>query len=1061
MHVNIKFETSSKSLKSFLFLPLLFSLYFFWSKKKLFFGNFPLIFPSRLSQTDLGMTKRQYIEENDDDSGENDANSKQSAIIIKKKNPIKVNAYEPHARWRSFWDTAVPRALYLLEPVDIFFDSARNKKINKHPGGKDHEIKFLDAGLFMLDLDCKCKREQREFFAGNPKILEFLKTQSLYLESTVSGGYHVFVNVKDVPPGFSATAKALTLSHEDFVVEFKQTCCVWPSRGFSRILPSETDPLIYDCSGKNDVMFIVLNCMYLAGGTTEKILFDLFRRLATFFYMDHDKTTFDLILRRISPPPPEFSPPPPHDQPPPQPSTESGEDVASESDADDEIDELSDNEDASATASSGAFPRMSTVFDGDDDEPTISKNYTANDIFIPFEGIVDFSKYEKSQEEFLKVKSTRHELVTNEVLNNVTNDRIKYLVDDDHATTPTNIMHKTFLSRLYTEILKNLISEHGEDQASFHFTDVSNYYDQLEQELSKDKPLCTIYGDDVRIFLEMMICSDTGVNESRSKNDYSGVFSTLCEFRKWNNWAISYCQLVMSMELVNRGSMGKNSAEKISTREFEIYRMVTLRNSVGGRHSDEEDLQEYGEKKREAKENFHLSPIRTSSCFGYFILTTLACMRVTKKVISGFAQFVQYMSSRITDNKTKMINMIKSIFFNIKLRNVSFRVHVVDGGGGSEYGKLKKLAYFWIQNLHLHGTDSEFFDKMMKMLFPNTDHIAPAIENLTSNMSYEDASQVQQYGGAVEIKMWNNMFPFVNGVFDFLGTAEKRYENKRRSRRKKHYSEISPDAFDELRQPASSEPRSSMFRNYHYYDGVTDPINKVFDIEGYLRTFKNTHILSLDNEARYTKEFCLFMRGTFGTSPEEGLMGPYNYENLTAFMFMMALGILRTNSAQCAVILYGENGANGKSELVQMFDRTFGSKKFAKITAPCFFSESDINQQAHQLQETMCLYAEEVNKVNKDQFKDKICGGKVVSRGIYQPVDRENNHIHSLYVFCTNVGLDYKSMEKTKDFYGFDMAFLRRCFLIKFLNYFQNKGEERTITTLLMKVLVFLIDLFI
>lgn len=1031
------------------------------------------------------------------------------AVDSAEKNSTK-NKYSL-SNWKDFWASHVQTKNFTISPVEIFFDkNTGRKKINKK-GGNDYEITFeKGSGHFMLDFDCADKSSQAEFFERRESMVRFLKNTPFYLERTVSGGYHLFVTVE----GANVNSSELKLEESSgFAMELKTKCCIWPSKNYSVIKwanqPNKT-PI-------NLLFYVVLNSFILAGVSNED-MFRVYTKLSNFFNAPSSNKNFETYLKKIQEKNlvRDLVPYSENDMETEE-NCEDGEDVEDNgkdnedvtgeygdkggengeaveaveggdedgedggedaSDNEGEVDNGGDDSDGSETSyvnddlQSSNAPQNTTfsppaqywgdVFpDGDpwgpESEPEFEDGnakkgkYLEKDLFIPV--AVDLQEYEINEEEYAKAKPNKNLEVglTNELLMSC---KKKPKMDENGAVIDAKtILHKIFIKRILQRITEKLFDEYDSKAAECMLGMIITNYMQIENSFFGGKgsqKILTIYGDDIRIFLEHMICTDDQIH-TKSKNDYIGVFSSLSEFKVWNNWVLNYCQLIATLEL-RKATIGKNSKTKIHEQEFEMYRMVTLRNSVGGRHDDAMEKREYFEKKKEATEFFFMPLLDERLCFIYFIFTTLACINLSKEAIIQFDQFKNFLVARDTLKDEPTI--LKKILFDIKLRNISFRIMVF--GNDSDKGDMINNAYFWIQNLYLHNVKSEFFEKLMKKLFPNTDNLTKIRENLANKMLYENENET-----TMGIKKWCNMFPFVNGVFDFYGPVDARYPEN--TGKESLYEVIGPSKFSALTLEDTVLEKRSYFRNYHFYDGVTEPIKKNFDIDLYLETFNTTNLLSLDNEIRYSKDFCLLMKGTFGNSPEAGNMGPYNYENFISLMFMVSLGLLRTNLAQTAIILYGKKGANGKSEFIKLFESTFGLEKFSKINAEGFFSEKDINQQTQNLQETMGLYGNDVKYVNNGPFKDMVCGGVLISRGIYKNVDRTYNFINACYMLSSNDGLDYKTKNKpdNKDLFSFDSAFLRRCFVINFFNHFRqeamprkNKKEKVNFLTLLMQVVI-------
>lgn len=210
---------------------------------------------------------------------------------------------------------------------------------------------------------------------------------------------------------------------------------------------------------------------------------------------------------------------------------------------------------------------------------------------------------------------------------------------------------------------------------------------------------------------------------------------------------------------------------------------------------------------------------------------------------------------------------------------------------------------------------------------------------------------------------------------------------------------ISPSDFDDYRY-------FSVFRHYHPTDTVFKPIQKSFSPREYLETFFKTPLLSLDNHARYSPEFCAYIRSLFGTNASEGLMGPFQYSRLLVVMLIIAQGFLRTKLFQVSLNLVGP-GSNGKSFFMWILKRCLGDKMANVQSKVMYGNTSETNQQAIGLEEAFFVYDQDADFVELPEFKKGVADIEgVLKRRLYHSLDRTQLD-YTTPIFCSNTPLRY------------------------------------------------------
>lgn len=359
----------------------------------------------------------------------------------------------------------------------------------------------------------------------------------------------------------------------------------------------------------------------------------------------------------------------------------------------------------------------------------------------------------------------------------------------------------TFLDIISKDVLDN-VSKHFPDKPVMFQT----YFDptmKIYTFLKKDKKasivrsLNLVNGDILREFLEwILIC----------KIDNESVFATLESPPVWKKWIKSYCELVVFLENC-KVKMGTYSRFNID--DYKIYRTVTVKNTVGAAHSEFEEEKEYNEWKMAAQSQ-ELFSLDVTHYFVKFVATTISSIALDNQVGLNFACFVYYFVNRTLP--TVEMEYLRDRFFNIKMANLTFFCTKINND--SENGNKMATCYFCFNLCPWYSVKSDFFTKLLKFSFPNTQNIGSFINYLCNSCEYSNEI------GNLELKKWSKMFPFMNGVFDF---APKDFSQAKNSKAK--IISLEPKNCNEYEMSTNFETyhkiNTTIFRNYNPLDGVT------------------------------------------------------------------------------------------------------------------------------------------------------------------------------------------------------------------------------------------------
>jgi len=567
-----------------------------------------------------------------------------------------------------------------------------------------------------------------------------------------------------------------------------------------------------------------------------------------------------------------------------------------------------------------------------------------------------------------------------------------------------------------------------------------------------------IYFSSIEFFLQNLELADKNLNSMDMFNNetFDSIFHTLENTKLWYEWTRSYCKLVINIRERNYTS-GKYSLSDFD--DYSIYRCVTLLNKKGYALSEPAAKQEYNDVYQRVKVRTNYFRNDPATLWFEFILITLKCIEINRLSIDALYDFNQYFT-RSHKREIKAEYALRCIFL-IKFKNIFYRISSIYDD--SYQGRRLKTTIIFVEGLPWMKVTGEVFTKFLHATFPdNSSAEINTIIQMLNNVSEHNDEEVN-------IQSWYNCLPWLNGILDFKpivcenkmiitelksnsisvkDTTEKICENSRRGIYSDAYMEelklkdaqfrVKKDFRYVLEEEGDENYDSfSVFRNYNQKDSVIDPINVMFNLEDYTKSFQTTDLLSLDNEERY-EIFPLFVRSMFGDKPNTGVMGPYHMQNFLASMILICMGILRNKVSQSCLIFQG-SGKNGKSAFLELLVSLFGSK-CVNIESQNYFKGDEINMQVTNLSESLILVDPEADKVKLKPFNREIADIIPLKRREIFKTPREIIS-RAFVILATNKGLAYVKDKENEPPY--DIAFARRCYVNCLFNILG--GGEKTL----------------
>ncbi len=495
--------------------------------------------------------------------------------------------------------------------------------------------------------------------------------------------------------------------------------------------------------------------------------------------------------------------------------------------------------------------------------------------------------------------------------------------------------------------------------------------------------------------------------------------------------------------------------------DYALYRKITLLNTIGKRLTEKEARDEYEVEKRGAATLFGLQYVSKWELFYEFILFTLSVIKINAQLVDFFTFYVD-----LSTDPRKELDLYLELLLFSKLKNLNFNINFIVEEG--DRGKTAVMAVLYFKDSHWVRVDCEWFRCFLSKCFPNLKRIDALINHIsTLDMSHSISAD------KVQFKRWMNIMPFTNGLFDFccvdnfltagvpknddassttgsIATAGDTGISTFAQSVLQHYDSVA-DFVHKLAyehnvctltvDECQTYQSFSVFRNYIHTDSVLTPIGRAFNIHDYLATFSSTKLLSLDNFARYSEEFCTYIRCLFGNNARDGAMGTFQYIRMLIVFMILAQGMLRNKIFQLCLNFIG-CGSNGKSLFMNRLVKLFGDK-FAFIKSRSFFNDDETLQQGVDLDESCIVYDVEADHVFLSNFKTFVTDDvATLRRRLYHGLERNKANLSSV-VLCSNVPVKYFS--RTLEISQYDAAFDRRIMIVPFYNILGKKpsGNSR------------------
>lgn len=598
---------------------------------------------------------------------------------------------------------------------------------------------------------------------------------------------------------------------------------------------------------------------------------------------------------------------------------------------------------------------------------------------------------------------------------------------------------------------------------SFTFTSI---YTKIKNNLQKKFKDYDIGAFQIFLFLRYLRVADklrkSNGRATNSCEEFDGVYSTFEDYVKWMSFSEAYCKIVYILKN-ERGSFvaGNSSIESFS--DFKLYREITRCNRVGHCLAEEFARYEYDS----IMSKCMCRPWNGSSKSGLmleFILRVLSNVKLDAYTLNALNVYNDFaLEGQTSVNK---MQFYKKTFFDIYLDSIKYCIYGIRYDSKQPISNTPNPIILYIDKLPwIDIGKCTIFQSFIKKCFPDSCDTKSILDSISSV-----ASSTEFCRG---IKTWNNIWPFINGIFDFRPNNPKKIirditpsitsgcndslkaqlrfqstgddvelcrEDFRKDNLCMQNIETNSIINNRSKSGRSAEVISdTVFRNYRQSDTVINPINRYFNFDEYVSTFSNTNLLSLSNEKRYSKQFCLFFRSLFGASASDGEMGPFQYIQMLGLFLNLSLASFRDKEPQTSILLYGA-GSNGKSQLLKLLCDTFTAEKFVRFSAEAYFSSNEINMQKDGIEEAMFLYDNEAPKnisvVNK--FKDEISDiAPNVTRAIYKDISRDR-YILASFILASNNSISYLS----KNIFEFDFAFARRIYMTRFENTFKHMKHD-------------------
>ena len=917
---------------------------------------------------------------------------------------------------------------------------------------KSEDAKF--KGI-ILDFDCTDKQSQAKEIASIMCHLKEIFSQ-FYKEMTVNGGVHILIPFDCV---YSLTDENMKFYiSETLCIEFKTTCLIFPSSNYNVIEPVPS--VAFKISPAILESLLIELCIKIAAPNVKDLVSKMLSAHEYFLYFG----TLDEI---------------------------------SIFDSQDHITNSNIRDDASVHLEVSSTPSRDGGSDSEDNTSVFDKPRSARPkkriAIVKPECVAQSNKKPKRDVFFESVNATINSCLQSSGLGAPIEEKSD--IGETYVNAMIEKLGKEWVYNIYTCAIKSI----GLSDPAIDLSDVINFEDiftdsvtQAGDEEAQDnsrgalpyiffantnscKQVCAKIKTNliklkqcqfslfqVFLFLKYLELADATREFENAGSPLAahidGVYSSHKDFKKWSQFVKAYCKIIRIFKRRGFLSSGRYSVSEFL--DFKLYRYVTLKNEIGGRMSDNDALNEY-RKFYEKYDNFSMADSNLSTVFFEFILSTLCTVILDTHTISALVLYNDYVLDAQNLAITKKMFYCKT-FFDIYLKNVKFHVEGIRCDVKNAQVSLSAPTLLYINNLPwIEIGNCNIFTAFIKKCFPDSDELKPILDSIASVAVAENLT--------ANIKTWNNLWPFSNGVLDFRPHNPKNITrgvcsnikssnepSSVKADRNKFQSETTiqrdcqsifsqDDLCIQTIKLNCARPNTininPVFRNYTQVDSVVSPIDRRFNMEEYMSTFDTTPLLSLENDTRYSNQFCLFFRSLLGASAANGEMGPYQYLNMMGLFLNLAFGSFRDKEAQTGIYLYG-GGSNGKSQLLKLICDTFTPEKCVRMSTNLFYSNTDINMQKDGIEEALFLYDNEapgeISDVSK--FKDEISDiTPNVSRAIYKPINRKAYNLAG-QLFASNRIMRARQLNP----YEFDFAFARRIYFTHFENTFKNikRGED-------------------
>ncbi len=739
-----------------------------------------------------------------------------------------------------------------------------------------------------LDIDAKSKTNQQVVLR---QLVNFFESDACkfksnaYIEKSVNGGLHIILKISKNITKISECGVS-DIVYGDVVVEFKERMLVFPTDGMQIIFK----PIINDlaCVSFEGIVDMITEINNVIGNDESSLELDIDHasssiRLNTVQKFDKQMMiAFNKILH--------------------QKNSSNDKDVDDGDDGDDgdeKEDEDDDEEDQEEQDNELLINNSCNVRKRAFDE-------TDNDIIDSGGSGSGFSSNDS--------RRRNNDLQPN---NNNKKQKNQKSVDNDYFT---NLLLEN-RAHLSEEIERDTVAEieglagstNGESRVDSRIEFVAESILTIASWFAKN--INNVYYTDFTVLLMML--SST----SQDDNCRYSLFTKLRSFIPWRQWSLSYIKLMKTLERVRQGP-GKCLYEKYDSYHF--YRFITKQNEVGFAMSENAAKSEYNQLYNET---------RRTGCTPHlifliydFIIQCFKYMKYDTKLIDSILTY----TTNICDTNPNRFEMCKFDLLRVRMCGLDFQTAFITEGGGGR-GETRKLMCVNIRRCPWTKINSQSFLKFLRRVYPSVEDINKFIDklNFTGYKCIDDG-----------IRSWKCMLPFINGVLEFKTQFKFRENISTISTRRQD------DMLEEIVTVDSTEYTGEkvIFRNYNINDKVLEPLGYKFSPLLYNTEYEEHGILSLENTRRYTKQFCWFIKGTFGVHEKgEGVMYSWHLQRMFACMTIVAASILRTKPFQKCIVLNGV-GSNGKSEFINQLLSLFGDK-CKPIDAKVYFSPTDINQQ--------------------------------------------------------------------------------------------------------------------